>query len=83
MRNATLSIHPAIMYAARPLCNTIGNSIITITNHLELYNKRFQFITTKVTENLFLVIKSNDIKSLKNQLVLFFINENVIPVHNE
>ena len=44
----------------------------TITNHLELYNKRFQFIKTKVTENLFLVIKSNDIKSLKNQLSTFF-----------
>ena len=72
MRKATLLINPAIMYSARPLCNTVGYSIITITNHLELYKKRFQFITTKVTENLFLVIKSNEMKSLKNQLSTFF-----------
>ena len=55
IRNPTLSINPAIMDAARPIRNTSGNSIITITNHLDLYTKRFQFITAKVIQNLFFV----------------------------
>ena len=42
MRNATLSINPSIIYAARPLCNTIGNSI---TKHLlHSNNKVFCFV---------------------------------------
>ena len=81
MRNANISINLAIMYAARPIRNTSGNSIITITNHLELYTKRFQFIMANVIQNLFLVIKSYNKKSLKINSVLFFINENVISVH--